>query len=406
MSTAPAWHPLDPDATEDPYPFYAALRRAPVQPIEGFGMWGVSRYADVVNVLRHPELFSSSPMRAALSRPETFVPEEERTRSVTDAETLIGSDPPAHTRIRKIANRGFTPARIAALEPRIREIARALVDDFAARGACDVVADFAVPLPIAVIAELLGVDPERRNDFKRWSDALVRAAFDPLNQEESADVRACIEQWGEHFDGVLEARRRKPAEDVISALLREEDEGALGPEEITSLIGTLLVAGNVTTTNLIANAIAALLRHPEQLAKLEGDLSLVPGLVEEALRYDPPVKFLPRATTREVELSGTAIPAGTGLAVFFASANRDERRFPDPDRFDLTRDASGHVAFGLGSHFCLGAPLARLEARVAFEELFSRIRTPHLAEARIRWTRSLILRGPERLRIAFEERTP
>ncbi len=399
------YHPLDPDVAQDPYPYYAELRRdAPVYPIPGFGLWAVSRHADVLHVLRHPETFSSSAMRAALMRAETVSPDDPD-HEPFKAETLIGSDPPVHNRLRKIANRGFTPARVAALEPRIREIARELLADFVAKGECDLVADYAVPLPVRVIAELLGVDPERRHDFKRWSEAMVSAAFDSTEEEKPA-VGQNLQEWSDYFDQVIAERRRDPQEDIISALLQEEEpDGALSPNELNSLLGTLLAAGNVTTTNLIANATVALLERPHQLALVQKDKGLVPNLVEEALRYDSPVQLLPRTTTREVEIAGTKLPEGAGLAILFASANRDERVYAYPDRLDVMRDATGHLAFGFGAHFCLGAPLARLEARVAFEELFSRIREPALAQEAIRWKTSLVMRGPENLYLCFERRS-
>ncbi len=398
------YHPLDPAVRENPYPYYAVLRReAPVHRVPGLGFWAVSRYDDVATVMRRTDLFSSSPMRAAVLRAR----DPERTQSddpdYREPDTLIGSDPPVHTRLRKIANRGFTPGRVAVLEPRIREIAEALVRSFASRGSCDLVADLASPLPVTVIAELLGVDPKRFGDFKRWSDTMVRAAFDDVGDAEAREVAGYEDMLDGYFSEMIEARRRRPTGDLVSALVQTQGvDGAFTDEEVGNLIGTLLVAGNVTTTHLIANAMLALLAHPGELARVTAEPSLVPNLVEEALRYDGPVHLLLRAATEEVELAGVKIPKDAAVAPLFASANRDERAFPEPDRFDVTRRKTGQLAFGLGAHFCLGAPLARLEARIAFEVLLARVRNPVFAEERVAWVNSLIFRGPKQLRLEFD----
>jgi limonene-1,2-epoxide hydrolase len=294
-----------------------------------------------------------------------------------------------------------------ALEPRIRKIAERLRDRFLPAGTCDLMADFAVPLPVIVIAELLGVDSDRQHDFKRWSDALLRAVFDRPDAEEAARIGQCLQELSDYFEEVIAARRRQPADDLISTLVRaEEADGVLTADEVRVFVFTLLVAGNVTTTNLIGNTAVALLEHPEELARATRDLALVPSLVEEALRYDSTSQLLFRTATEDVTLAGVTIPAGSLVAPLFASANRDERVFDDPDRFDVTRDPKDHLAFGHGIHFCLGAPLARLEARVAFETLLPRLVHPVLTEDQVEWIDSVILRGPIRLRLAFDAPRP
>ena len=399
----PAYDPLDSIVRENPYPYYAELRReAPAYKVPSLGVWAVSRYADVVAILRSPERFSSAAMASAVRRPADLAPEgTEGQAPDPTAASIIGSDPPEHTRLRTIVSRVFTPRRIAALEPRVREIARERLARFVPTGECDLVADYAVPLPVSVIAELLGIDPERHHDFKRWSDAAMRAVFDSPGQEEAEQIGQHLAEMNEYVDQVIAARRVRATDDLIGTLLRAESlDGALTPDEVKIFTFTLLVAGNVTTTHLIANATLALLAHPA--AKVASTPALVAGMLEEALRYDAPVQFLLRTATEDVELAGVTIPKGAVVAPLSASANRDERAFPDPDRFDVTRNPKDQLAFGHGIHFCLGAALARLEARVAFEELLPRIDHPLRTDERLTWSNVLTLRGPTALRLRFE----
>ena len=399
------YSPLEPAVRCDPYPYYAALRRdAPVHEVAGMGLWVVARHGDVQSVVRQPDRFSSAAMAAAARRPADLAPADRQDDMPTaDAASLIGSDPPVHTRLRSIVNRGFTPRRIAALEARIREIATGLARPLAARGECDLVAEFAAPLPATVIAELLGMDPARHEDMKRWSDAIIRATFDTPRPDETPYLSQCFAEMTAYFDDVIAARQTRPAEDMISTLVRAEAvDGALTKDEMNIFIGTLLVAGNVTTTNLITLGTLALLAHPAELAKVQHDLGLVPGLVEEVLRYDGPTQLLLRTATTDVELAGVRIPAGALVAPLFASANRDERVFTEPDRFDVARQPKDHLAFGYGTHFCLGAALARLEARVAFETLLPILGRPVLLADELAWIESIALRGVRALPLRFE----
>jgi cytochrome P450 len=403
-SDAPfAYDPLDPDVVADPYPYYAELRRnAPVYRVPSHGFWVVSRYADLIGVLRRPDLFTSAAMAAAVTRPTQFTTEREQDWEPEEAISIVGTDGERHTRMRNVVNRGFTPGRIGALAPRVGEIARELAAPLIEAGECEFLRDFAVPLPVIVIAEMLGVDPERRADFKRWSDAGMSAVFEPIEGEQQArEVGAAIEEMSDYFDGVIEERRRRPGPDLISTLIRaEEEQGRLTPMEVKTFVFTLLVAGSVTTTYLLANAWVALLAHPDQLAAVSADPALVPGLVEETLRYEPPVFQMLRTAARDAEVAGVTIPAGATVAALFAAANRDETVFPEPDRFDLNRHPKDHLSFGHGVHFCLGAALARLEARISFETWLPRVREVALLEPPA-WIRSLVFRGPQRLRLAF-----
>ena len=401
--------PFDPATRENPYPVYARLRReAPVHRSEALGCHVISRHRDALFALKHPELFSSSAMNDLVGRVDRLVQEVDPEATPSEsAEILIGIDPPRHTRLRKLANRGFTPRRVAALEPRIREITSDLVDGMARRGSADFVADLAQPLPTTVIAELLGIAEARREEFRRWSDSLVLAVSGAPAEHEKAGLVGNLEPFFDHLEELVEERRRFPGEDLVSTLVREEDdEGRMTAEEVKFLAVLLLVAGNETTTNLLGNAMLALFEHPGELWRLEDAPSRAPALIEEVLRYDAPVQLVLRRATREMEIAGAAIPAGATVVLLLGSANRDEVQFPNPDVLDVGRDTRGHLGFGFGTHYCLGASLARLEARLALETLFSRlVGVTALGEA-VERVPSMLVRGPRRLPISFEVRSP
>jgi cytochrome P450 len=385
-------NPMSPEFQADPCPTYEELRRdAPVLHSKPWDSYAISRYEDVAHVLKSPQLFSSSAISMAVKGKPT--------------RTIINTDPPLHTNLRNMVNRAFTPRMVADMEPRIRQITAGLLDRVTATGQLDLVSDLAIPLPVTVIAEILGVEAERRDDFKRWSNSVIgnEAA---TTDEERAEIERDVAEFTEYFQNVIEARTAEPRDDLISALVTAaaaDTEVHLTPDDLLGFTALLLIAGNETTTNLIGNAVMALLRHPEQLELVLANPSLVPNLVEEALRWDSPVQFLFRTTTAETKIAGTAIPAGATVIPIYASANRDDRKFPDAAVFDITRNTQGHLAFGLGVHFCLGAPLARLEARVALEQLL--LRVPGLRridDAPLERVRSIFLRGIRSLPLEFD----
>lgn len=359
MSIA-AYSPFDFDVKQDPYPFYAWLRQThPVYHNEQFDFWALSRYEDVVTAARHSDLFSSA---------QGVGPDKRYGLS------MITNDPPIHTRLRKLVNKAFTPKRIDRLAARIQTIVDALLDDIVAKGEFDLIDDFAIPLPVTVIAEVLGVAPERRDDFRRWSDDVVHFAGGVSHGNDRAQLRQSWDEFRSCFGDIMAARRREPRDDIISVLVQaQEDQQVLSDLELFNFLQLLLVGGNETTTNLIANGALACTHHPAQWQKLRQQPDLVPNLIEEVLRYDAPIQLVFRTTTQDVEMHGTTIPADSKVALLWGAANRDPDVFPDPDRFDITRSSNHHIAFGSGIHYCLGASLARLEARIAATTILRRL---------------------------------
>lgn len=385
--------PFDAAVKRDPYPFYAELRRAaPVYHVAARRMWAVARHADVAFALRRPDLFSSSVNADGQELPA--------------AETLLGSDPPAHAVLRKRVERTFTPRRVRELGPRLDVLASALVGAFAGRGAADAVADLAAPLPVILIAEMMGIDPKRHADFKRWADAVIARGTGRASETPRAELDARVGEFKAYLADVIAARRDAPGDDLVSALVRDEpDAPGLPPAQALNLAVLLLLGGSETTTHLIGNALRALFAQPQLLARVRADANLTLAAVEETLRHDPPVQSILRRTTAGVELSGEQLPAGATVILLLGSANRDERVFPDGDRFRLDREESAALgrplSFGAGPHHCLGAALARMEAVAALRALLA---LPGLRPAftDVALVDSFVLRGPRALPIAFD----
>jgi cytochrome P450 PksS len=405
----PPLHPLfTAEGRARPYPIYRRLRaQAPVSRAlepRGFPVWLIARYDDCQAVLRDERLTKDArkltPAQRAVYR-GLSEPVEALTRH------MLGSDPPDHGRLRALVGKAFTPQRVEALRPRVAAITASLLAAVEGRGQMDLLADFAFPLPITVIAELLGVPAGDRDHFRAWTAAL---AASPEDEEDLAQRRAAGEGFAGYLRELVEARRSAPGDDLVSALVLAEEAGdRLSPDELLGTLFLLLVAGHETTVNLVANGVNALLAHPEQRALLARRPELIGAAVEEMLRFDGPVKH---ATARwaldEIELGGQRIPAGEMLLPLLLSANRDEARFPEPDRFDITRSPNKHLAFGAGFHFCLGAPLARLEAQVAIPALLDRLPDLRLAVApeALVWSKAFLFRGMRSMPVAFTPAEP
>jgi cytochrome P450 len=311
--------------------------------------------------------------------------------------------------LRALISAAFTPRSVANLEPRIRELSHELLDQAAGRGAIDLAADFSVPLPMRVIAEMIGVPAADRARYHRWSDIILDMSYTIGNRGEAARkaneaFRAASVEMNDYLTGLLAERRAAPRDDLLTRLVQAEVDGErLTQEEILGFFQLLILGGQETTTNLINNAVLCFLEHPDQLARLRAAPDLLPSAIEEVLRYRAPLQWMFRITTREVEVHGRAIPAGKAVLAVIGSANRDPRAFPDPERFDVTRAPNPHLAFSHGIHFCLGAPLARLEARVALADFLGRVNGFARAEAGP-WEprKALHVHGPARLPLRVE----
>jgi len=402
---------LDPNVLECPYPYYEALRtEAPVHQSQ-LGFWLVSRYDDVMAVVRDPERFSSQMPFATMSGEPSEELRAAMAESAPPVDTLLTNDPPSHTRYRALVNKAFTPKRVGQMEGDIRHIANQLVDAFVADGRVELVSQFAVGLPLTVIADALGVDRADMADFKRWSDDSVAPLSGLLTEERKVECAKSRVEMQRYMRERIAERRGERRDDLLSDLVHARlDEGSGEPltePELLNVIEQLLVAGNETTTKLITSGMLLLLQNPDQMARVRAEPELIPNLVEEALRYESPVQMLFRVAKVDVEIAGVTIPAGSPLMVMYGSANRDDARFEAADRFDVSRaNARVHLAFGQGPHFCVGAPLARVEGRVGFETLLGRLDDITVADDNpYERELSMILRGWKSLHLTFKERT-
>ena len=349
---------------EDPYPIYARLRReAPVYHNAADGFWALSRHDDVLAAFKAPRSFSN--IRGVSIDPSA------RRGGARAGMSFLAMDPPEHTRFRALVARGFTPRRVAALEPRIREITLSHLAPLAGSGGFDVIADFAGKLPMDVISEMLGVPEADRAQLRVWADLLVHREEGSVDLP-PAGVAAFVSIRG-YFRDHLAALRRCPGDDLLSALLGLDEDGFKpSDDDLLSFCNLMIVAGNETTTKLLGNALYWLWKNPDQRTLVAADLSLIPRWVEETLRYDNSTQLLMRTTLEEITVRGITIPADESVLLLVGSANRDPDVFADPDAYDIRRDTSAMLSFGRGTHFCMGASLARLEARVAFEEWWKR----------------------------------
>jgi cytochrome P450 len=389
----------DPAVVADPYPLLAGLRDvSPFTQFDG-AIVVVGRHADCSAVLRNPNASSErgkSALAAASGRP------------ARDRPSFLSLDPPDHTRLRRLVSKAFTPRTIARLEPRIRAITGELLTAASGAGALEVVSGLAYPLPVRIISELLGVPVEDHSRFAGWSARLAHSlqpAFG-LSQDEArardTAAQQARDEFAAYFRELIAVRRAHPAADLLSDLIRAEDDGAkLTEDELIATCVLLLVAGHETTVGLISNAILALLRHPDQLALLRADPDLAAAAVEETLRYDAPVQLTGRVVRGSMQVGEVTAGDGAVALLLLAATGRDPAVFPDPDRFDIRRAATGHLAFAAGPHFCLGAPLARLEAAIVLEAFVRRVCSPELDPDGLHYKPNFNLRAPDRLLVRF-----
>ena len=387
--TGVAYNPLSDRTAQDPYPVYAALReRDPVHRSRLMNAWMFARHADVDAILRDHRNFGSDPRKGTLTaRQQAMLP-------APDEFTMLFLDPPDHRRLRALVNKAFTPRAVEALEPRIRATLAALLDDIDDPGGFDLMRAVAHPLPVIVIAEMLGVPPGDRGRFAVWSAQRARLLEPTVSPRERRAAEIATAEFDAFFRAVIEQRRAAPGDDIVSALVEAEDEGErLTERETLNMLRLLLIAGNETTTNLIGNGMLALLRNPDQLRRLREDPGLIPSAVEELLRFDSPVQATFRRALADCEVNGFELRRRDNLVVLVGSANRDADAFADPDRLDVGRGEAAHLSFGRGIHHCLGAPLARLEGRIVLEMLLERFPRIALGGGRPRFRKSIVLRG-------------
>jgi len=381
------------EVRRNPYSAYAQLRsHSPVLHEPHSGLWMVFDYEGVKRALQDHEAFSS-----IVAPP-----------SAMTSQWLVFADPPRHTKLRALILRAFTPRAVAGLEPRIHALSHELLDQTIERGEMDLAADFSVPLPLRVIAEMLGAPTVDQPRFKHWSDVIMALGYAVAGSEEAARVQrefaAVTEEMRLYVRDLARQRRAAPRDDLLTWLVEAEVDGErLTEEELLGFFQLLLSAGHETTTNLLNNALLCFLEHPEQLARLRAEPGLLPSAIEEVLRYRSPVQAMFRVTRSEVSLHGQVIPAGKLVLAMIGSANRDPRKFQDADRFDITREPNPHLAFGHGIHFCIGAPLSRLEARIGLSVLLERVKGFRLAsDAPWEPRKAIHVHGPVRLPIRFE----
>ncbi|MGQ0604779.1 MAG: cytochrome P450, partial [Anaerolineales bacterium] len=356
------------------------------------GMWLLTRYDDVAFILKEAQTTKDA---SRFTPPEQLTPFDHN---------LLSKDPPDHTRLRALANRAFTPERVRGLEPRIAQIVDELIARVRTQGSMEFMADFALPLPVIVIAELLGVPPEERDTFHAWSNAMV-TGIDATRRSETGVQKSeeAARALAGYFAALVQRRREQPRDDLLSALIAARDaQDKLSENELLAMCMLLLIAGHETTVNLIGNGLLTLLRHPEQLERLKTHPELLPSAIEEMLRFESPVQRATfRLTTGGLHIGEATVEAGQQVSAVLGAANRDPDQFPQPDTFDIARQPNRHLAFGLGLHFCLGAPLARAEARIGFARLFEQLPRLQRANETPDWNPNTFFRGLKTLPVTF-----
>ncbi len=389
------FNPYSYDIHEDPFPVYRQLRtHAPVYRNDALGFWALSRYDDVLAAFKDTQTFSNaqgvSLERSSMSDPSAVA-------------SFLAMDPPRHDQMRALVSRGFTPRRVVDLESRIRALTAGHIESFVSAGHCDVIQDLAAKLPMDVVGELLGVPPADRDELRHWADAVVH------REEGSAEIPpAALQASGQllaYFRELIAQRKQHRGSDLASALLDAEIDGArLEDRDVIAFLFLMIIAGNETTTKLIGNALYWLWQNPSERERVRRAPALIPNWIEETLRYDSSTQMLARTATHDCELRGERLRAGDRVLLLIGSANRDERAFANPDVYDIARDSSQHLAFGKGTHFCMGASLARLETRVALEAIQARVPDFEIDATKLVRVHSPNVRGFASMPITFTPR--
>jgi cytochrome P450 len=393
-----AFNPMDPEFLADPYPTYHRLRDEDPVHHSPLDFWVLTRYEDVAAVLRDPRFIKEPLVSMVAARFGVTVPPGVGL-------SMLDRDPPDHTRLRSLVSKAFTPRVVEGLRPRIQKMVDDLITRAEAVGTMDLIEEFAYPIPVNVICAMLGVPVEDHERFKGWSLDIARgldSVWLPPESEIPKRSGAARHAIGDYMRGLIAERRASPRGDLLSALIAAEEAGdKLSEDELIATCILLLIAGHETTVNLIGNGTLALLRHPEEWRRLRETPGLIPSAVEELLRYDGPVQRTARITSTEVTIGGRTIPKGEMVMPFIGAADRDPSQFPDPDRLDLGRADNRHIAFGWGIHFCLGAPLARVEGQIAIDTLVRRLPRLTLVDDEPEYRQSLTLRGLKALPVTF-----
>lgn len=404
MSTEPTLFPIFEAASrQNPQALYNQMRaEAPVYravgPQTGNAFWILTRYEDVVAILKHPDIivnFRNLPPHLWSRYGIT----EEASSWDSVNQHMLNTDPPDHARLRKLVHKAFSPKRIRDLQPRIESIADHLLQAVADQTDGDLIKDFAFPLPVIVIAEMLGVEVAMRDKFRQWTNAVLHYT------EGETGSQLAIMEFMQYINHLIEIRRAEDTDDILSALVRAEDDGDyLNHEELLSMVFLLLIAGHETTVNLIANGMLLLMQHPDQMQQLRNDLSLMPSAIEELLRFNGPVEIpVWRVALNDIEIGGVTIPQGDIVLPALLGANRDPKVFDNPNTFDITRQPNPHLAFGHGIHYCLGAPLARMEGTIALTRLLGQYPNMQLniAADQLEWNDSLLIHGMKQLPVHY-----
>lgn len=397
MTTAIEFNPFTSEFQQEPYGFYRQMRdKAPVHYIEALDAWGLFRYEDCLYTFKHPELFSSKDFTA--NNFGEFDP-------VPEVPSMISLDPPEHSRLRKLANHAFIPSVIRKLQPDIEAVVEGLLDEVQESGAeFDFVSQYAAYVPSSVVAVVLGLDPAlARGDFKRWSMDLIKApSRTVLSEDELASMRRSVNEMRDYFSEQIEYRKRNPGKDLISALVRaEEDDESLTSTEVLSLLAIIQFGGSETPSHLIGTTLFELFENPEALRTVKEDPQRSVDALDETLRHQTTVHFVPKTVMQDVDVQGTTIPCGSTVFAFIGSGNRDERIFTNPDTFDIDREGKNkHLGFARGAHYCIGDNLGRVMCSAAVRKALSRIPGLHPVEQGVEWHPSFWIRGPKELLVA------